>query len=244
MIATTGDAVLAANNDANLNAVRQSSQDAVKWDARNHAEHSASIDTGTQIATGGNLAIVAGHDVNATAAYANAQGAIGVSAGHDVNLNAGEQSASANDEHYRKENGFLSSKSTHTIDSSSYTNAVGTTLSGNTVAVQAGNDLTAKAATIAATNDVSLSAGHDLTVTTGDTASSEYHYKDVKKSGLGSAGAGISYGTNQTIDTSRDTVKGAQGGLIGSTDGSVSKQITYDPVGRKWSRHVGGSTAF
>ncbi|KUY94010.1 hypothetical protein WS50_12575 [Burkholderia territorii] len=73
--------------------------------------------------------------MNATAAYANAQGAIGVSAGHDVNLNAGEQSASANDEHYRKENGFLSSKSTHTIDSSSYTSAVGTTLSGSTVAM-------------------------------------------------------------------------------------------------------------
>ncbi|WP_175817892.1 hemagglutinin repeat-containing protein [Burkholderia diffusa] len=222
VIATTGDAVLAANNDVNLNALRQSSQDAVKWDARNHAEHSASSDTGTQIATGGNLAIAAGHDVNATAAYANAQGAIGISAGHDVNLNAGEQSASANDEHYHKENGFLSSKSTHTIDSSRYTNAVGTTLSGNSVSVQAGNDLTAKAATIAATNDVSLTAGHDLTITTADTASSEYHYKDVKKSGLGSAGAGISYGTNQTIDTSRDTVKGSQGGLIGSTDGSVS----------------------
>ncbi|KVE07638.1 hypothetical protein, partial [Burkholderia anthina] len=68
--------------------------------------------------------------------------------------------------------------------------------------------------------------------------------KDVKKSGLGSAGAGISYGTNQTIDTSRDTVKGSQGSLIGRTDGSVSKQITYDPVGKKWSSHVGGSTAF
>ncbi|WP_230943752.1 hypothetical protein, partial [Burkholderia anthina] len=40
VIATTGDAVLAANKDVNLNAVRQSSQDAVKWDARNHAEHS------------------------------------------------------------------------------------------------------------------------------------------------------------------------------------------------------------
>ncbi|WP_081061468.1 hemagglutinin repeat-containing protein [Burkholderia territorii] len=221
-IATTGDAGLAAGNDVNLNAVRQSSEDAVKWDDRNHAEHSASVDTGTRIATSGNLSIVAGHDVNATAAYANAQGAIGVSAGRDVNLNAGEQSASANDEHYRKEGGFLSSTSTHTIDSSSYTKAIGTTLSGDTVAVQAGNDLTAKAATIAATNDVNLAAGRDLTITTADTASSEYHYKDVKKSGLGSAGAGISYGTNQTIDTSRDTVKGSQGSLIGSTDGSVA----------------------
>ncbi|MGU7768981.1 two-partner secretion domain-containing protein [Burkholderia sp. MR1-5-21] len=223
-IATTGDAALVAGNDVNLDAVRQSSQDAVRWDDRNHAEHSASSDTGTQIATGGSLAIAAGRDVNTTAAYANAQGAIGVSAGRDVNLSAGEQSASANDEHYRKESGFLSSKSTHTIDSSSYTNAVGTTLSGNTVAVQAGNDLTAKAATIAGTRDVSLAAGHDLTITTADTASSEYHFKDVRKSGLGSAGAGISYGTNRTTDTSRDTVKGSRGSLVGSTDGSVSLQ--------------------
>lgn len=222
VVAAAGHAVLAADNDVNLNAVRQSSRDAVKWDDRNHAEHSASIDTGTQIASGGNLAIVAGRDVNATAAYANAQRALGVSAGRDVNLNAGEQSASANDEHYRKESGFLSSKSTHTIDSSSYTRAVGTTLSGHTVDVAAGNDLTAKAATIAATGDVSLVAGHDLRITTADTASSESHYQDVKKSGLGSAGAGISYGTNQTIDTSRDTVKGSQGSLIGSVDGSVS----------------------
>lgn len=222
VIATTGDAALTANNDVNLNAIRQSSRDAVKWDARNHAEHSASSDTGTQIAAGGNLSIVAGNDVNATTAYANARGAIHVSAGHDVNLNAGAQSASAHDEHYRKERGLLSSTSTHTIDSSSYTKAIGTTLSGHTVEVQAGNDLTAKAATIAATRDLNLIAGRDLTITTADTASSEYHYKDVKKSGLGSAGAGISFGTNRTIDTSRDTVKGSQGSLIGSTSGSVS----------------------
>ena len=57
VIATTGDAALTANNDVNLNAIRQSSRDAVKWDARNHAEHSASSDTGTQIAAGGNLSI-------------------------------------------------------------------------------------------------------------------------------------------------------------------------------------------
>ncbi|WP_155774254.1 hemagglutinin repeat-containing protein [Burkholderia pseudomultivorans] len=224
VIAVAGDAVLAANNDINLNAVRQSSRDAVRWDDRNHAQHTVSIDTGTQIATGGDLAIVAGRDVNTTAAYANAGGAIGVSAGRDVTLNAGEQSASVHEAHYRKESGLLSSKSTHTIDSSSHTHAIGTTLSGNTVAVEARNDLTAKAAAIAATGDVNLVAGHDIRVTTADTASSEYHYKDVKKSGLGSAGAGISYGTHQTIGSSRETVKGSQGSLIGSTGGSVSMQ--------------------
>ncbi|MEQ6352952.1 hemagglutinin repeat-containing protein, partial [Ralstonia pseudosolanacearum] len=128
------------------------------------------------------------------------------------------------DEHFLAEKGFLSTKTTHTIDSAGQTNAVGTTLSGDTVSVAAGRDMTAHAATIAGTGDVNLSAGRDLTIATADTATSESHYKDVKKSGLGSAGAGISYGTHQTTDSSNDTVRGSQGSLVGSTDGSVHMQ--------------------
>jgi filamentous hemagglutinin len=222
VIATTGGAVLAASRDVDLNAVRQSSRDTVKWDDRNRSERAISVDTGTQIVTGGHLAIAAGRDVNATAAYVSAAGVIGVSAGRDVNLDAGEQSASAYDERARKERGVLSSKSTHTIDSSGYTNAVGTTLSGDSVTVVAARDLTAKAATVAGSGDVNLVAGRDLSIGTAETASSEYHFEDVKKSGLGGAGAGVSYGTSRTTDTRRDTMRGAEGSLIGSTGGNVS----------------------
>nr|WP_318035825.1 hemagglutinin repeat-containing protein [Ralstonia pseudosolanacearum] len=80
------------------------------------------------------------------------------------------------------------------------------------------------ASSFALAQDVNLSAGRDLTIATADTATSESHYKDVKKSGLGSAGAGISYGTHQTTDSSNDTVRGSQGSLVGSTDGSVHMQ--------------------
>ncbi len=136
----------------------------------------------------------------------------------------GQSHQDVRDEHFLAEKGFLSTKTTHTIDSAGQTNAVGTTLSGDTVSVAAGRDMTAHAATIAGTGDVNLSAGRDLTIATADTATSESHYKDVKKSGLGSAGAGISYGTHQTTDSSNDTVRGSQGSLVGSTDGSVHMQ--------------------
>jgi len=227
-INTSGNATITANRDVNLNAVRQSNEEHVVWGDKNRSDRSSYADAGTQIQTGGNLAIGAGQDVNATAAYANATGGIQVAAGRDVNLNAGQSHQDVRDEHFQSEKGFLSTKTTHTIDSAGQTNAVGTTLSGDTVTVAAGRDLTAKAATIAGTGDVNLAAGNNLTITTADTATNESHFKDVKKSGLGSAGAGISYGTNQVTDTSNDTVRGSQGSLIGSTDGSVHMQAGKD----------------
>ncbi|WP_254706803.1 hemagglutinin repeat-containing protein [Ralstonia pseudosolanacearum] len=223
-INTTGDATITAKRDVNLNALRQSSEEHVNWGNQNRSDRASYADAGTQIQTGGKLAIGAGQDVNATAAYANATGSLQVAAGRDVNLNAGQSHQDVRDEHFLAEKGFLSTKTTHTIDSAGQTNAVGTTLSGDTVSVAAGRDMTAHAATIAGTGDVNLSAGRDLTIATVDMATSESHYKDVKKSGLGSAGAGISYGTHQTTDSSNDTVRGSQGSLVGSTDGSVHMQ--------------------
>ena len=227
-INSVGDTTITASRDVNLNAVRQSSEEHVVWGDKNRSDRASYADAGTQIQTGGNLAIGAGQDVNATAAYANATGGIQVAAGRDVNLNAGQSHQDVRDEHYQTEKGFLSTKTTHTIDSAGQTNAVGTMLSGDRVTVAAGRDLTAKAATIAGTRDVNLAAGNNLTITTADTATNESHFKDVKKDGLGSAGAGISYGTNQVTDTSNDTVRGSQGSLIGSTDGSVHMQAGKD----------------
>ncbi|WP_412548860.1 hemagglutinin repeat-containing protein [Ralstonia pseudosolanacearum] len=221
-INTTGDATITAKRDVNLNALRQSSEEHINWGNQNRSDRSSYADTGTQIQSGGKLAIGAGQDVSATAAYANATGSIQVVAGRDVHLNAGQSHQDVRDEHFQTEKGFLSTKTTHTIDAAGQTNAVGTTLSGDTVTIAAGRDMIAKAATIAGTGDVNLSAGRDLTVTTADTATSESHFKDVKASGLGSAGAGISYGTHQTTDSNNDTVRGSQGSLIGSTDGSVN----------------------
>ncbi|WP_250888216.1 hemagglutinin repeat-containing protein [Ralstonia solanacearum] len=223
-INTTGDATITAKRDVNLNALRQSSEEHINWGNQNRSDRASYADAGTQIQTGGKLAIGAGRDVNATAAYADATGSVQVVAGRDVHLNAGESHQDVRDEHFQVEKGFLSTKTTHTIDSAGQTNAVGTTLSGDTVSVAAGRDMTAHAATIAGTGDVNLSAGRDLTIATADTATSESHFKDVKKSGLGSAGAGISYGTNQSTDSNHDTVRGSQGSLVGSTDGSVHMQ--------------------
>ena len=107
---------------------------------------------------------------------------------------------------------------------SASSDALETTLSGNTVTVGAGHDITAHAATIAGTGDVNLVARNNLTITTADTSSTDHHAREEKHSGLGVSGCAISYGTTQTKDTANDTTAGSQGSLIGSTNGSVHMQ--------------------
>ncbi|WP_197385981.1 hemagglutinin repeat-containing protein, partial [Ralstonia pseudosolanacearum] len=227
-INTTGDATITAKRDVNLNALRQSSEEHINWGNQNRSDRASYADTGTQIQTGGKLAIGAGQDVNATAAYANATGSIQVVAGRDVHLNAGQSHQDVRDEHFQKETGFMSSKTTHTIDSVSRTDAAGTTLSGDTVAVQAGRNLTVAGSTVASTNGTSLAAGNDLTVTTTQTSSSESHYREEKKSGFGATGNGLSYGNKQQTDIANDNANTYAGSLIGSTNGNVTLKAGGD----------------
>ncbi|UZF19603.1 hemagglutinin repeat-containing protein [Ralstonia pseudosolanacearum] len=225
---TTGDATITAKRDVNLNALRQSSEEHINWGNQNRSDRSSYADTGTQIQSGGKLAIGAGQDVNATAAYANATGSIQVAAGRDVHLSAGQSHQDVRDEHFQKETGFMSSKTTHTIDSVSRTDAAGTTLSGDTVAVQAGRNLTVAGSTVASTNGTSLAAGNDLTVTTTQTSSSESHYREEKKSGFGATGNGLSYGNKQQTDIANDNANTYAGSLIGSTNGNVTLKAGGD----------------
>ncbi|MDN3366273.1 hemagglutinin repeat-containing protein [Ralstonia pseudosolanacearum] len=227
-INTTGDATITAKRDVNLNALRQSSEEHINWGNQNRSDRSSYADTGTQIQSGGKLAIGAGQDVNATAAYANATGSIQVVAGRDVHLNAGQSHQDVRDEHFQTETGFMSSKTTHTIDSVSRTDAVGTTLSGDTVAVQAGRNLTVAGSTVASTNGTSLAAGNALTVTTTQTSSSESHYREEKKSGFGATGNGLSYGNKQQTDIANDNANTYAGSLIGSTNGNVTLKAGGD----------------
>ncbi|CAM7958150.1 hemagglutinin repeat-containing protein [Atlantibacter hermannii] len=94
---------------------------------------------GTEIASGGNTTIIAGRDVNSEAAQVTASGDIGVAAGRDVNLTTATESDYHYSEETKTKSGFLSKKTTHTIEEDSATREAGTLLSGDNVTVQAGN---------------------------------------------------------------------------------------------------------
>ncbi|MCA3188853.1 hemagglutinin repeat-containing protein [Cupriavidus sp.] len=221
-IETRGDLEMRAARDLDLGTVTVAQHERGEIDARNRYERARTAEVGSEIRSGGSMTMLAGRDVEATAAQVSADGVLAVSAGRDIDIRAGEASASVRDEHHTKSSGFLSKKSTHTIEASARTEALGSTFSGDTVAMQAGRDLQVAGSTVAGTGDVSLAATRDVHITTARTTSSASSYREEKKSGFGATGGGISYGSRQQKDTSRDSAVTHAGSLVGSTEGSVS----------------------
>lgn len=195
--------------------------------------------------------MVAARDVNARAAQVFADKSLTLMAGRDVSLTAGVASGSVRDEHYQKVKGFLSSRSTHTIDSSAYTTAQGTQLSGESVSIGSGRDITMTGAQILASKDIVLDATRDITVQAGLNTYAEDHYRREKKSGFSIGGMGISYGrsdskSNQSVDgtTQSDarSLLGTTGGNVILTAGRDARIVGSDVVAGKAAGDVTGRT--
>ena len=107
--------------------------------------------------------------------------------------------------------------------------AQGALFSGDSVTLQAGNNLRVQGSDIVGDNDVRLAAGNSLTVTTAEEHSQESHQRQEKKSGFsGTGGIGVSYGSQslKVTDTAQDTTH--RGSTIGSVNGSVTLSAGND----------------
>ncbi|MCT4713440.1 hemagglutinin repeat-containing protein, partial [Enterobacteriaceae bacterium H18W14] len=139
-LAAENDVAMQAGRDVNL--LAQETTEGNSYKAKKKVEINESVrQQGTEIASGGNITIIAGRNVTAEASEVVAGGDIGLNAGRDVTLTTATES----DYHYREEKkksgGFLSKKTTHTISEDSSTREKGSLLSGNSVTVNAGNNL-------------------------------------------------------------------------------------------------------
>lgn len=154
---------LQAGRDVNLAAAETTQGDSYKSGKKTVINESVR-QQGTEIASGANTQILAGRDVTTEAAQVTAKGDIGVAAGRDVNLNTATES----DYHYKEQTktkkGFLSKKTTHTIEENSATRESGSLLSGDNVQVVAGNNLLVNGSAVAGDGDVKLKAGNNVDI--------------------------------------------------------------------------------
>jgi len=222
-IAAEGNVGIQAGRDVNLLA------EATTTGSSSHSSKKTVIDEsvrqqGTEIASGGNTTIIAGRDVNSEAAQVTASGDIGVAAGRDVNLTTATES----DYHYKEETktkkGFLSKKTTHTIEEDSATREAGTLLSGDNVTVQAGNNLLVKGSSVVGDNTVALGAGNNVDIVAATNTDSSWRFKETKKSGLmGTGGIGITIGSSKSTHDLREagTTQSQSFSTVGSTGGNV-----------------------
>lgn len=192
---------------------------------------------GTEIASGGNTTIIAGRDVNSEAAQVAAQGDIGVAADRDVNLTTATESDYHYFEQTKTKKGFLSKKTTHTIEEDRATREAGTLLSGDNVTVQAGNNLQVKGSSVVGDNAVALGAGNNVDIVAATNTDTSWRFKETKKSGLmGTGGIGLTIGSSKSTHDLREkgTTQSQSFSTVGSTGGSVA-------ISAGNQLHVGGA---
>ncbi|MFA7907302.1 hemagglutinin repeat-containing protein [Enterobacter cloacae] len=235
-IAAESDVGIQAGRDVNLLAeasMERSSSQAKKKTAIDESVRQQ----GTEIASGGNTVILAGRDVTAQAAGVTAQGDIGVAAGRDVNLTTATESDYRYREQTKTSSGFLSKKTTHTIEEDSATREKGSLLSGDNVTVSAGNNLRVLGSAVAGDGDVALSAGNNVDIVAATNTDTAWRFKETKKSGLmGTGGIGFTIGSSKSTHDLREqgTTQSESFSTVGSTGGNVS--IT---AGKQ--AHIGGA---
>ncbi|MEH0887030.1 hemagglutinin repeat-containing protein [Enterobacter sp. UNJFSC 003] len=223
-MAAEGDVGIQAGRDVNLLAEASTERSSSQSKKKTAIDESVR-QQGTEIASGGNTAILAGRDVTAQAADVTAQGDIGVAAGRDVNLTTATESDYRYREKTKTSSGFLSKKTTHTIEEDSATREKGSLLSGDNVTVSAGNNLLVKGSAVAGDGDVALSAGNNVDIVAATNTDTSWRFKETKKSGLmGTGGIGFTIGSSKTTHDLREqgTTQSESFSTVGSTGGNVS----------------------
>ncbi|WP_416173850.1 hemagglutinin repeat-containing protein [Enterobacter bugandensis] len=215
---------LQAGRDVNLAAEESTQGDSFRSGKKTVINESVR-QQGTEIASGANTQILAGRDVTTEAAQVTAKGDIGVAAGRDVSLDTATES----DYHYKEETktkkGFLSKKTTHTIEENSATRESGSLLSGDNVQVVAGNNLRVSGSAVAGDGDVQLKAGNNVDIVAATNSDTSWRFKEEKKSGLmGSGGIGFTIGSSKSTHDLREkgTTQSQSFSTVGSTGGNVA----------------------
>ncbi|AGZ36588.1 MAG: hemagglutinin repeat-containing protein [Pseudomonas sp.] len=192
------------------------------------------------VVAGGNLALKAGDDLALSASRVTAGDEAYLYAAGDVNLAAEENSDYS---YYRKtktsRSGLSSSQKTR-IDSSSAITQEGSSVSGDTVVVRAGQDIGVSGSNIVSTNDTSLLAGRNVQIESATETFEQSHSSSKKKSGLlSSGGIGFTLGSTSLENTSTTTSENAKASTIGSVLGNVSIKAGKD-LGIKGSEVIAG----
>ncbi|WP_395607452.1 hemagglutinin repeat-containing protein [Pseudomonas sp. B22129] len=186
---TAGDeAYLYAGKDLNLAAAENSDYSYYSktkkgsWGKKSStmSESENDVAVGSSVDAGKKVALSAGQDFNAKGADVSSGGALLVSAGHDVNLDTADNYTSQADASSKK--GWFSSKSSSS--SSSQSTVTSTELRGDSINVQADNDITLNAAALNAQQAVKLSAGRDIDISTAEQQQTASQSSQSSKFGL------------------------------------------------------------
>nr|WP_223965262.1 hemagglutinin repeat-containing protein [Burkholderia diffusa] len=172
-------------------------------------------------------------------------GGVTVNATGNVTMNEGREEHDSFRDVQTKRGSFVSGSTTDGMQNTQTNIGVGSTLSGDTVQVHAGKDLTIQGSNVVGTNDVKLDAtGNVIIKTSQDTQNAQSYYEKRDYgflSGLNPLNQldgglqGYSIGVRKTTDAQQATSVTNVGSMVGSLNGNLSISSGND-------LHVTGST--
>ncbi|QRX81631.1 hemagglutinin repeat-containing protein [Glaciimonas sp. PAMC28666] len=237
-IHTTGDAAFVAGRDLSLTTRTAEATSNVTYGEHNHLnEHQTQVQ-GTVLQAGGTVTLAAGQDVRLHAAAVQADAALAVAAGRDVNVTSAQQTSSKDQEITTTTHGLSGSSRSHMLDLQQNSEAIGSRLTGNSIAIVSGRDTTIKGSQVTAQQALAINAGRDLNIFSARNTSAGSYQREETQSGFsGGLLTGISYGNSAqahrqggtSVRQSGSEISGANVHLISGRDTTVrASAITAD----------------
>ncbi|BEU87584.1 hypothetical protein TAMA11512_10480 [Selenomonas sp. TAMA-11512] len=220
----SGSIILQADRDIRLDTKRLQSKKDMTASGDNYLRTKRSTELGTEIDATGGVTVRAGRDVNIRASHVNSdEGTISIAADRDVHVTAGREKKEDSYGLRYKESGLLSSTTTSLRADAAADTTRGTSITGQSVHIEAKQDASFEAANIIADKDVHISAGRDILSTAAEDYSYAENTKSVKQSGLLSTGGiGFTLGTQKTKTKRESEAVIQQGTTFAGLSGNVT----------------------
>ena len=218
-----GAVILQAGKNVNLTSQTLNARKDMTLNKDNYLRTQRQTEVGTSMEAKGGVAVQAGQDIHARAAYINSDnGTVAMAAGRDINFTTGRETAVDDYGLKHKESGLLSSSTTTVRTHDDHQRVLGTTVTGHAVQLGAAQDVNLTAATVAGQHDVTVAAGRNVTTTSDTQYDKATAYTKVKSSGVLGAGLGIMVGTQKMQDNYEDESKTQIRTTLGSSEGSIT----------------------
>jgi filamentous hemagglutinin len=219
-----GDLALVAGRDVDLGTVDTSGSQTIRWSAKRSLTESWSEEVGTSLQARNDIVIQAGGQVSARGAEILADlGSLEATAAGSISLEARESTEFFDERRQKKDRGRFNKTRTTERQTYSTTQAHGSTLSGDEVLLQSGQDVTLVGSSVVSTRGVTVLAQGDVRLDAAAESLEELRQKEVKKSGVSSTGGfGVSIGTQKRSDRASEVGELAEASTLGSLSGDVT----------------------
>lgn len=183
-----GETNITAANNINLGTAEISRSQDIVWDSDNKRHDDMTAETGSVITDKGSINLNAGNSINARAAAVYGEEYVNLNAQNDINVEAGRQEINLTDDHKHKGSSGGGHSQTVTIHNEIHENtAIGSSLYGDNVNINAGKEFNLSGSDITAENAITVNSGADTNIIGAENAYDKTHtYKKDKKGFLSS----------------------------------------------------------